>query len=68
MLGFCSCLEVADGVLQAAVVIQHHPSELQRLKMILVQQQGFLETLHGAVKITQLPTRIHTEYIYIYIM
>lgn len=39
-------LEVADGLLQRAVVVQHHASELQRLDVVLVQQESFLEALH----------------------
>lgn len=39
-------LEVAYGLLQRAVVVQHHASELERLDVVLVQHEGFLEALH----------------------
>lgn len=39
-------LEVADGLLQGAVVVEHHSSELERLDVVLVQHEGFLEALH----------------------
>lgn len=47
-------LEVLQGLLQAAVVVQHHPPELQGLHMVLVEQQGLLEALSGCFKIAQL--------------
>lgn len=46
-------LEVLQGLLQAAVVVQHHPPELQGLHMVLVQQQGLLEALSGCFEIAQ---------------
>ncbi len=30
-------LKVADGLLQAAVMVQHHSSELKRLDVVLIQ-------------------------------
>lgn len=30
-------LKVADGLLQAAVMVQHHSSELERLDVVLIQ-------------------------------
>ena len=33
-----ACLEVANGFLKAAMVVQHHPSQLQRLDVVLIQQ------------------------------
>lgn len=50
-------LEVAYSLLQRAVVVQHHPSELQRLDVVLVQHEGFLKALHGRLKIAQLSAR-----------
>lgn len=47
-------LEVLQSFLQAAMVVEHHPSELQGLHMILVEQQGLLEALSGCFKIAQL--------------
>lgn len=35
------------------MVIEHHPSELQGLHMVLVEQQGLLEALSGCFKIAQ---------------
>lgn len=52
-------LEVADCLLETAVVVQHHASQLQRLDVVLVEHQGFLEALHGCLKVPQLPT--HTQ-------
>lgn len=40
-------LEVAYGLLQRAVVVQHHASELEGLDVVLVQHEGFLEAFHG---------------------
>lgn len=47
-------LEVLQSLLQAAMVVEHHPSELQGLHMVLVEQQGLLEALSGCFKIAQL--------------
>lgn len=47
-------LEVAYGLLQGAVVVEHHPSQLERLDVVLIQQEGLLEALHGRLKVTQL--------------
>lgn len=50
-------LEVPYGLLQRAVVVQHHPSELERLDVVLVQHEGFLKTLHCGLKIPELSER-----------
>lgn len=50
----CWYLEVAYGLLQWAVVVQHHAPELEWLDMVLVQHEGFLEALHRWLKVTQL--------------
>ncbi len=55
-------LEVADGLLQRAVVVQHHASELQRLDVVLVQHEGFLEALHRRLKVTQLSRKRKKRY------
>ena len=47
-------LEVAYGLLQRTVVVEHHAPELEGLYVVLVQHEGFLETFHGRLKITQL--------------
>lgn len=47
-------LKVLQGLLQAAMVVEHHPSELQGLHMVLVEQKGLLEALSGCFKIAQL--------------
>lgn len=39
-------LEIAYGLLQRAVVVQHHSSKLERLDVVLVQHEGLLEALH----------------------
>lgn len=49
-------LEVADCLLETAVVVQHHASQLQRLDVVLVEHQGFLEALHSCLKVSKLPT------------
>lgn len=46
-------LEVLEGLLQAAVVVQHHPPELQGLHVVLVEQQGLLEALSGCFEVAQ---------------
>lgn len=51
---WCGYLEVAYGLLQWAVVVQHHAPELEWLDMVLVQHEGFLEALHRWFKVTQL--------------
>lgn len=38
-------------------MVQHHPSELQRLDVVLVQHEGFLKALHGRLEIAQLSAR-----------
>lgn len=42
--------------MEAAVVVEHHPPELRRLDVVLVQHQRLLEALHGQLKLPQLPT------------
>lgn len=46
-------LEVLQGLLQAAMVVEHHAPELQGLHMVLVEQQGLLEALGSGFKIAQ---------------
>ena len=46
-------LEVLKGLLQAAVVIEHHSPQLQGLYVILVEQQRLLKALGGGFKIAQ---------------
>lgn len=46
-------LEVLQGLLQAAMVVEHQPPELQGLHVVLVEQQGLLEALSGCFKVTQ---------------
>lgn len=46
-------LEVLQGLLQAAMVVEHHPPELQGLHVVLVEQQGLLEALSGCFKVAQ---------------
>lgn len=36
------------------MVVEHHPPQLQRLDVVLVQHEGLLEALHGRLKVSQL--------------
>lgn len=36
------------------MVVQHHAAQLERLDVVLVQHEGFLEALHRRLKIAQL--------------
>lgn len=53
-------LEVLKGFLQAAVVIEHHPTQLEGLHVVLVEQQGLLKALSGCFKIAQFPVDLTT--------
>lgn len=61
-----SYLEVADGLLQRAVVVQHHAAQLQRLDVVLIQHESFLEALHGRLKVPHLSVRLPQALISIY--
>lgn len=58
-----AALEVLQGLLQAAMVVEHHAPELQGLHMVLVEQQGLLEALGSGFKIAQFSVGLSQTFI-----